>query len=418
MSASLSASILVTDGEQRSALAAVRSLGRAGHEVTVCAAKLPSLAGASRYAVSEFEVPDATTHPRANSEAVAGLLRQRGIRVALPMTEASLLSVLPLGRRFPDVIFPFPSLDSFQSVSDKTRVFEAARRLDILVPEELVVPTRADFDPDRTMPPAFPLVVKPARSVSGDASGRRKLSVGHAADRATLERLVRELPSSAFPIHLQRRVEGPGVGVFLLIWKGELVASFAHRRLREKPPSGGVSVFRESIAPAPDLVSQARRLLASFEWDGVAMVEFKLDRATGQAYLMEVNGRFWGSLQLAIDAGVDFPRLLVDASLGLDPEPVHHYRAGVRLRWFWGDVDHLAARLRRSRGELDLPVTGPGRLRAVADFLAAMFTGRGEVLRWYDPAPAWRETVQWLNLVLRRRAARPESAGSREESAL
>ena len=40
------------------------------------------------------------------------------------------------------------------------------------------------------------------------------------------------------------------------------------------------------------------------------MVEFKLDARDGVAKLMEINGRFWGSLQLAVDAGVDFPAIL------------------------------------------------------------------------------------------------------------
>src|SRR5690606_30931719 len=95
----------------------------------------------------------------------------------------------------------------------------------------------------------------------------------------------------------------------------------------------------------------------------------KLDAASGRPYLMEVNGRFWGSLQLAVDAGVDFPRLLVDAATGRQPSPVHEYRFGVRSRWWWGDVDHLLARLLKSGEELALPPGSPGRLAAVREFL-------------------------------------------------
>ncbi len=109
---------------------------------------------------------------------------------------------------------------------------------------------------------------------------------------------------------------GPGVGVFLLLWEGKLRAAFAHRRLREKPPSGGVSVYRESIALDPVLLERSRRLLESFGWQGVAMVEYKIDERTGTPILMEINGRFWGSLQLAVDAGVDFPRLLIECAEG------------------------------------------------------------------------------------------------------
>ena len=131
----------------------------------------------------------------------------------------------------------------------------------------------------------------------------------------------------------------------MLLWDGELRAEFAHRRLCEKPASGGVSVYRESIAMDDDLRERSRNLLNRFGWFGPAMVEYKRDSATGRAYLMEVNGRFWGSLQLAIDSGVDFPQLLVRCALGQPSERIHSYRVGVRSRWWWGQVDHLVGRV-------------------------------------------------------------------------
>ena len=139
------------------------------------------------------------------------------------------------------------------------------------------------------------------------------------------------------------------------------------------------------------------RLLEQFDWRGPAMVEYKLDGETGEAFLMEVNGRFWGSLQLAIDAGVDFPRLLVDAALGKTMPQAQPYRAGVRSRWWWGDVDHLLTRMRHGRTALSLPDTAPGRLRVLADFIAASGPrSRNEVLQWSDPMPMVRESLDWF----------------------
>jgi hypothetical protein len=112
-----------------------------------------------------------------------------------------------------------------------------------------------------------------------------------------------------------------------------------------------------------------------------------------------VNGRFWGSLQLAVDAGVDFPALLLSASTGERVEPVSSYRVGVRSRWWWGDVDHLLARLRRSRAELSLPPDSPGRWSALRDFLTIHFgRDREEILRLDDPRPFFRESLQWFRL--------------------
>jgi predicted ATP-grasp superfamily ATP-dependent carboligase len=224
-----------------------------------------------------------------------------------------------------------------------------------------------------------------------------KLSVAYASDEEALKERLATLPAAAYPVLLQQRVVGPGIGVFLLVWGGELVASFAHRRLREKPPSGGVSVYSESVPLDPQMLERCRALLARFGWRGVAMVEFKIDAVTGTPYLMEVNGRFWGSLQLAIDAGVDFPTLLLAASSGQPCSPAPDYRTGVRLRWWWGDVDHLIARLRRSRAALALSADAPGRWHVLRDFLRLpRRMERNEVCRLDDPWPFVRETIDWL----------------------
>jgi hypothetical protein len=112
---------------------------------------------------------------------------------------------------------------------------------------------------------------------------------------------------------------------------------------------------------------------------------------------MEVNARFWGSLQLAIDAGIDFPSLLVRCAGGETVPECHYYRAGIRSRWFWGDVDHLYLRFSRSRAELQLEDGAGSRFQALLDFLR-VHPGRDrcEVWRWRDPAPFIVETLQWL----------------------
>jgi predicted ATP-grasp superfamily ATP-dependent carboligase len=185
--------------------------------------------------------------------------------------------------------------------------------------------------------------------------------------------------------------------VFLLVWEGRTLAVFSHRRIREKPPWGGVSVYAESIAADPWLVRRSEALLTYFGWKGVAMVEYKLDAPGGTPHLMEINGRFWGSLQLAVDAGVDFPRLLVAAAMGDNPPAVTQYQIGVRGRWWWGDVDHLLTQLRRSRKGVAPSFEERSRWRAVRDFLTVWRPGdHNEVLRLRDPRPFLRETIEWF----------------------
>lgn len=389
--------VLVTDGQERAALAIVRSLGAAGHPVFVCSPRARSLAGASRHARAEAEAPDALADPAGFVEAVDELVDRWGIEVLVPVSEAALLALLPAAGRWSTTQLPFPAAETFRRISDKAEVLAVAAELGIATPAQRVLTGPRALAAAEVDALSYPLVLKPSRSVTETSGPRLKLGVRHAPDPSALESQLASLPPDAYPVLLQQRVIGPGIGIFILLWEGELLAGFAHRRIREKPPAGGVSVYRESIAADPDLLACSRALLDRFDWQGVAMVEYKVDAATGTPYLMEVNGRFWGSLQLAVDAGVDFPALLVAAARRERPAPVHRYRTGVRSRWWWGDVDHLIARLTKSPRSLGLPAGSPGRWRAIRDFLALWHRNdRNEILRARDPAPFLRESIEWL----------------------
>lgn len=379
------------DGEQRAALAAVRSLGRAGHVVAVCSHDPRALAGVSRHASHFAIVPSALADPDGFVAAVHRLGLARGIEVVLPVTDQSSAALLPARGRLEGVVVAGPDGDAFQRVSDKRLVLDAATALGIATPRQIALPDAASAARLEIETVPFPVVIKPATPVH---SGRR-WSVGYAADAAALTSALSRMPA-AYPLLLQQRIVGPGCGVFLLVWSGRTVATFAHRRVRELPPSGGASSYSVSVAADPGLVSRSRALLDRFAFNGAAMVEFKMDAATGTPYLMEVNGRLWGSLQLAIDAGVDFPRLLVEVATGGAPAAVDGYRVGVGLRSWWQDVEGLMLRVRHHPQTLGMPPGTPGRLAALADFLRWRLADRNEVLRLDDPRPFWRQSASWV----------------------
>lgn len=344
-------------------------------------------------------MPDPMQDPCGHGNAVAAIAVATGARVLYPVTDASILSLLPLRSRLRDTVLPVGDSTVFRALSDKRQVWERAREIGIRVPGQHVLGSADDVDvPDLS----WPRVVKPARSVVSDGAGagRREESVSHVSGPDEFAAVRRRLAPGAYPVLLQEKIRGPGIGVFLLRWDDETRAVFGHRRLREKPPSGGVSVYRESLPLASDLLQLSERLLADFGWSGLAMVEYKVEGRTGDPYLMEVNARPWGSLQLAVDAGVDFPRLLVEAVLGGPARPPPEYRSGVRCRWLWGDVDHLIARVKGAVPGDSVSGERPRRLDAIAEFLTWHPGDRLEVLRARDPRPFLRETGDWLRRAL------------------
>jgi predicted ATP-grasp superfamily ATP-dependent carboligase len=388
-------SVLVTSGEQRSSLAVVRSLGRHGHRVLVAANRRGSLSGVSRYASREVVLPSPLENPDGFVNGVVDLCAAERLDVVIPTTDDALLALLPARERLAPAILPVGSERAYRAASDKGHLQSIAPQFGIAVPRQITVCQPEDGDPSAL---TFPVAVKPSKSVSDDSTRiQRNAGVRYATNATELRQILATSAAESFPLLVQERVVGPGVGVFLLLWEGREIAAFSHQRIREKPPGGGVSVYAESVEADPALVERSRNLLSHLGFNGVAMVEYKVSRETGIPYLMEINGRFWGSLQLAIDAGVDFPQLLISVAVdGIVPAAPTAI-PGVRTRWWWGDFDHLLARFRRSDAELALPPESPSRWRVLRDFMhMGSRTDRNQILRLDDPRPAVQETLDWM----------------------
>ena len=389
--------IFVTDGDERPALAITRSLGRRAGAVVIVGADRPhSLASSSRYCARHVTYPSPAGAPEAFSQFLLDFLAREKVDVVLPVTDFTTHAVCASqGAIRRSTAIAVPSLAAFEFASDKRRLLQLATRHGVPVPSTQYVQGAAGLAAviDRV---TYPAVIKPVRSRIPTPGGWVSTGVHYAYSKAELLGLYECIDYLAVhPSLIQQRIVGPGCGVFMLFDRGRPIAEFAHRRLREKPPSGGVSVLCESVPLDPVLREHAIHLLGSLGWHGVAMIEFKQDRESGRVYLMEVNGRFWGSLQLAIDAGVDFPGLSCELALGRSPAQAPDYRVGVRSRWLAGDVDHFLLRVFKRDIDLRLDRSAASRWRTLLHFLR--FFGRGlryDVLSASDPRPFLHECRQ------------------------
>jgi predicted ATP-grasp superfamily ATP-dependent carboligase len=379
--------VLVTDGDNRAALAVTRALGRRGHEVLVAERRSPSLAQTSRYCAKRLVYPDPVADDAAFVDYLSAAVATENVKVLLPIADITTGLVTANRDRFePACQVPFADAAAIARASNKVEMMRSAARLGVPMPRTWYRCSAEEGIPEEL---CYPVVIKPHRSRVRTDGGWMSCSVGYAGSREELQAAILARPRHEFPVMLQERIAGPGVGIFVCYDHGKMVAVFSHRRLREKPPWGGVSVLCESTEVPADAKDYAERLLADLNWHGVAMVEFKRDERDGMPKLMEINARFWGSLQLAIDAGVDFPNILLDTCRGATGGPMPSFRAGVKSRWLWGDFDSLLLRLRARKGDWPTP-DGRGPLPAIVQFLRL----GGKDLRYDNPR---RDDVRpWL----------------------
>ena len=380
--------VLVTDGGRGSAIAIVRSLGQRGWRVIVADSDPRSLGFRSRYAAERLVYPSPEASPRELVATLRQAADDMAVDLIIPVTDAIILPLSQARSQFDGVCkLALPDAAGLDVVTNKLRTLELANSLGVPTPQTCLVETVSEA---AALGARFgwPIVLKPQRSrVYRDKSAIETYSVCYGENPERLAEQMQRFEGRC-PVLLQEYCAGTGLGVEILADRGRVLAAFQHKRLREIPISGGVSAFRESVALDPVLYGHAERLMKALNWTGLAMVEFKVGRDGPK--LMEINGRVWGSLPLAVHSGMDFPGLLAELYLFGPPEPnappQTSYTIGVRSRNLELDLKWIASVLRGKRKDPFFAM--PSRFQGVAALLG-LFNPvyKFDILSWEDPLP-------------------------------
>jgi predicted ATP-grasp superfamily ATP-dependent carboligase len=393
------APVLVTDAPSNATLAVVRSLGRRGIPVGVCGfADEFNLAGFSRWASERFTLPSPSRDPAGFIDALEELLATGKYPVLFPTTERTIQLIAAARDRLPSwVRIPIPESEALATVFDKERTMALAERVGVPIPRSWC-PASADEAAALAPTLPYPVIVKPRQTNFLSASGRlAKTDYAVVADATALVRAWSVVDQAVPRPLIQSLVAGRGVGVNTLWRAGEPLVWFSHRRVREIDLRGGRSTAAESVPCDPRLVESARRMLTALRWHGVAMVEFKWDEATDTFSLLEINGRFWGSLPLALAAGVDFPYYLYQLAVDETPCPPASYPLGVMARDAVAELKHFVKVMAGGRG---------ARLATLRQAATILHPWKAS-FNWTpdDPVPGRREWGHVMGRALSRRAA-------------
>jgi hypothetical protein len=321
--------ILVPAAHSTAGIGIIRSLGAAGYRVHAAAASPDALGLKSRYAERNV------VHPPLGSLDFEPWFRDYVERHSIEMISPGGFDYDPTGvfSAYRQLFTTPTDPDLLKGVRSKYALFKKLAAGDSCHREHLPPYLLVDFDHslptrDELAVLGTPLFIKLDASEARRTAPNEVVRVENVdAARLALERLGGRYRHAL----VQGFVPGSGAGAFVLRWQGRIIARMMHLRLHEMPHTGGASSLRVSWWHEA-MMRDAAAKLAHIDWQGVAMVEYRWDRAQDSFHLMEMNLRFWGSLHLALFAGVDFPRLLADAFFGQVPDQIVEGRQGVVCR--------------------------------------------------------------------------------------
>jgi predicted ATP-grasp superfamily ATP-dependent carboligase len=362
--------VFVTDAQMRNSLGIIRSLGSKGLNVTAGEETRFATGFFSKYCKQHRVYPN----PYKRSDAFASYMleevKENKYDVLFPVTDATVIPIVKRKEEFSQhTVIPYPNYDVLSKAMDKITTLKIALENSIPCPKTYYMGRyEGKGFGDLAGKMEYPVIIKPSRGYGS----KGVLLCESMQDLYEKCRIIDEKYGSFI---IQEYIPSGGeLGVYTLFdAKSKPVALTVQKRIRSYPAKGGPSTLRETIKDEKT-VEIAFRLLAAMKWTGLAMVEFRIDKRDGIPKLMEVNPRFWGSLQLSMLAGADFPYILYKMALGEDITPDLSYKEGIKCRWLLpGDILWF--------------LTAPGKFKNLPSFFS--FNTPDDIISLSDPGPTF-----------------------------
>ena len=390
---------LLTYGWVRSTYAALVNLGQKGLNVAIGDCTRIGMSQFSRYSKKVFKYTSFLADKSRFLNNICDILDTAKPTLYLPSHDETELISEHLHIFPSQTLIPIPSIKLLQIANNKSESQEFADKIG------LPTATRINYElPEQLLD----LIDASRKMVIRTLKGNSAKGVYYASGPEHVYQTVKSVienyqcTKERYPV-VQEYVCGEGWGVSCLYWEGKRIAHFTHRRLREKTATGGTSTLREH-QPNPLLENMAFQLLDKLEWHGLAMVEFKYDPIENKGYFIEINPRLWGSIHLAISAGVEFPYLIyLCATKG--PESALSYFSKCKIRFPW-----------RSRWYLGDCIIAANKILHLKfqDFATCLLPGNTDTyddLCLSDPLPFLGEILYYGTNFIRHRSTNPIQDG-------
>lgn len=325
--------VLLTNGWDRVSYNVLRRLAKSGLRVAFGVDKYSGMGVYSNLIQHNFTYTAYNDSEDKFIIDVVNFIKKNNVNVYIPTGEEIIIVAKHIDK-FKDLNtrIPISHYTTLSKLHYKSESYHLAKSLNIPIPATIIPNSFKDIK-NFGDTVGYPLVFKNFFSTS--AKGVFYLVEERLHE--TIDELLYKQNLNFGKFLIQQFVHGEGYGVSMLLNKGKVIASFTHKRLREKKNTGGPSTLR--VSTKNDVLEKyANILLTSQNFTGIAMVEFRFNEEKQQSWFIEVNPRFWGSVGLAINSGVDFPNMLYDLAIGKEIKFNGNYSLGIKYKWLLGDI--------------------------------------------------------------------------------
>ncbi|MEQ8469747.1 MAG: ATP-grasp domain-containing protein [Marinoscillum sp.] len=313
-------SILLIGYDEHLCLSIVYCLRKANYDIHLLTHNKKTVCRYSRFIKKVFFYNDYKDIP----EAIAEVSRTQHIDLIMPYDELESLIVSEhkdwLSEFAPVVPLTDPKL--FQTAINKNNLdaFLASEKIEVM-PKSVLLnagSTLKDFNGLK-----FPLLIKPSRS----SFGRGIVTI---KDEETLKGYLSAKGKNLDGFAAQEFIVGSDISCNVFAVDGEI----RHYTIQESPvkqldnyAKNDDLVFHDD----PEVIETISTVTKALNWNGVACLDLRRDAQTGKIYLLEINGRFWGSVSSSYDrANVNFPLIMIKHTL-LKEELQYSKQEGIQI---------------------------------------------------------------------------------------
>jgi len=311
-------SVLIPDGESHLLRFIINGLAQwKGIKIYVMSCKMNSPMRFSRY-IHKFSYYAKADTDLDWIENINNEVEKYNIDFVMPIWEVGIKILAEHKDRvlFKNKLGLLPPLNEFNTARNKGLLPSHLESYNIPGPKSVLVESVNELDKvDRL---GFPVMIKPVEGFGG-GYGVRKFNNKKDIESYIIEKNI------GYELIVQEFIEGTDFGCNVLCKEGNILA-FTMQKGNEPDEKQFAPSISWDFIYEPDLYRTIERLMKSLNWSGVANIDLLYDKNDQQFKILEINARFWGSLDGSILAGVNFPYFYYLASRNIDfVTPKYHH---------------------------------------------------------------------------------------------